>query len=84
MNIYIDLIRDNNNEESWSSVLNCQTFVRNLIEHLNLNYPSNIVHCSDLPPAIVDFTILCLRTSAHSKQKLSSSKANSNDSNKTD
>ncbi|CAF3923896.1 unnamed protein product [Rotaria sp. Silwood2] len=69
--IYIQLIQSNNNQEVWNFNVTCQIFVKKMIEHVNLNYPATILTCSDLPPTIVDFSILCLRSPACMKHKSS-------------
>jgi hypothetical protein len=38
------------------------------MEHLYLDYPSNIFTCSDIPPTLIDISILSLRSSACSEK----------------
>ena len=38
----------------WSSTLNCQTFTRRCIEHLEMNFPEDIIVISDIMPTMVD------------------------------
>jgi hypothetical protein len=77
--MYIDLVENNNDKEQWTANLNCQLFVQKLMEHLNLDYPSNILTCSDIPSTIVDISILSFRSSTRSEQKLSSASQANND-----
>jgi hypothetical protein len=60
---------NNNNLEQWNSTLNCQVFVKEMVQHVGLNYPSTMLTSHDLSPIIVDFSILCIRSSAVIKQK---------------
>jgi hypothetical protein len=46
--------------------------VQRLIAFWNLDYPSSILTCSDLPPLIVDCSILCISSSTSLKQKVKS------------
>jgi hypothetical protein len=48
----------------------CQLFVQKLMERLYLDYPSNILICSDIPPTLIDIFILSLRSAARSREKL--------------
>jgi hypothetical protein len=67
--MYIDLVENNNDKEQWTANLNCQVFVQKLMEHLNLDYPSNIRTCSDIPLTIVDISILSFRSSIPVRNK---------------
>jgi hypothetical protein len=53
--------------------------VQRLIAFLNLDYPSSILTCSDLPPQIVDYSILRISSSMSSKQKVTSQAVNKDD-----
>jgi hypothetical protein len=66
----MNLVDENNDKEQWTANLNCQLFVQKLMEHLYLDYPSNILTCSDISPTIIDISILSLRLSARSREKL--------------
>lgn len=69
LDVYNNLVKINNGEQIWNSALNCQIFVKKMIEKLELQYPSNL-GCCDLSPVIVDFSILCIRCSTSSKNRL--------------
>jgi len=47
-------LRKANGSCMWSSTLNCQTFTRLSIEHLQMNFPQDIVFISDIMPTMVD------------------------------
>ncbi|CAF1528064.1 unnamed protein product [Adineta ricciae] len=67
---YKDLVEHNNGAEQWDANLNCQVFVQKLVKYLDLDYLSSILTCVDIPPTIVELTILAIRSSAHSQEKL--------------
>lgn len=55
-NVYMPL-RKSNGSCMWSSTLNCQTFTRLSIEHLQMNFPQDIVFISDIMPTMVDMDL---------------------------
>ena len=67
--VYEELVATNGSKDIWSGNLNCQMFVRKMVEVLNLSYPSDIIS-TDLSPSIVSFSILCIRASAKAKAKI--------------
>ena len=53
-----------NNGTKWSSTLNCQTFSREVIRYLNLNFPSDMPVSSDCLPSVINIYLSARFTTA--------------------
>jgi hypothetical protein len=49
----------------WNGSVNCQQFVRRLVESLSLRVPDNVVLAGDILPIIVDVAILLISKKAN-------------------
>ncbi|CAF1137032.1 unnamed protein product [Rotaria sordida] len=68
--VYYKLVSDNNNQERWTSSLNCQKFARAfLIDGLGLKWP-DIAVAGDQLPLVIDFSTICLSLKGNIKSKI--------------
>jgi hypothetical protein len=59
-----------NNEEKWSSSVNCQQFARYFVlDGLGLDWPNNINIADDVLPMSIDIAILMISSTNKTKKK---------------